>query len=709
MKNKLLTLATAVVLSTVAVTGGIGCLMSGMLIEGSLVPVAAVAAVTGLIGGFCLQRRLSYVPGIILGILGLLLWLLGPLDRSLEHLVWYISSLYDVGYGWGILRWSQESLLNASSALALCYGAAWIALAVTRSVVKQRRNFLGAVAVLLPLLPCLVLTDTVPKTGYLFAALLCFGILLLTQTVRDRDLAQANRLTLLLAVPVAVALGLLLLLCPRETYTGQAGAQKLEELVTSWFDVELSEDPTPQPPIKLSVAADVSAREVELTKVGPQTPGLQVVLQVQGSKTGTLYLRGSAYDRYDGKQWTISQGSWSRDGEFAPPAEKERIATILTKEPHKVRYLTYCPTEPPKLQNGRIENTDGTTEYTIRYAAPSGYQDTWETLEGQIPGDMQMYLALPETTQAAAREYLRTSVGFPKEDMTAGDIYRYATTVAALVRNSASYDLSTPAMPSENADFALWFLKESDTGYCVHYASAAAVLLRAAGIPARYVSGYLVKTQADQTVNVRHKDAHAWAEYYIPGVGWMMLEATASGGDSPVVVTTEPEETTLPEETTVPEETTETTTQTQAVDDPIETVQTTPEAPTPPQETVPGASPEKRDHPWIGRLLLVMAGIILLLGQWRLRVALRHRKKRSGKPNAQALQHWREAALCARLLKVKPDAQLHALAQKAKFSREIITAAELRQFEEYLKNSRKQLRKKPIWNQLVYTLILALY
>jgi hypothetical protein len=697
MKHKLWTLATGVVLSVLAVTGGVGCLMSGMLIEGNLALVAVVAMVTALVGGFCFQRRLSYVPVMFLGILGVLLWVLGPLNRSTEHLLWYISSLYDVGYGCGVLRWTQGSLLNASSTLALCYGASWLSLAVTRCVVKQKRNFLGAVAVLVPLLPCLVLTDTVPKTGYLFVVLLCFGILLLTQTVRDRNPAQANKLTLMLAGPIALLLGLLLLLCPRETYTGQVGAEKLEQWIASRFDVEVIKDAIPKPPVNLSVAADVSAKEVELTQVGPQNPGIQVTLQVQAEKTGTMYLRGSAYDCYDGSQWTISQGKWSRDGEFAPAAGRELTAKVITSEPHQVRYVTYTPAQTQELQNGRVENTDAAKEYTIRYAKPAGYQQSWQSLKQSLPADMQMYLALPQTTLEKAREHLRTSVGFLKEDPTAADMYRYATTVAALVRNSARYDLNTPTMPGDADDFAMWFLQKSETGYCVHYASATAVLLRAAGIPARYVSGYLVKTQANQPVNVRHKDAHAWVEYYIPGVGWMMVEATASGGDSPVVI--EPSQ----------EETTETTIQTQPEEETSETVQaaTGEIQETAPKETAPQTKPE--GDSWVGSLLLLPLGVALILGQWRVRVALRQQSKRRGKPNAQALCRWREAALCARLLGVKPDAQLYALALKARFSRETITPSELRLFEERLQENRKKLKEKPLWNQLVYTLILALY
>jgi hypothetical protein len=169
-------------------------------------------------------------------------------------------------------------------------------------------------------------------------------------------------------------------------------------------------------------------------------------------------------------------------------------------------------------------------------------------------------------------------------------------------------------------------------------------------------------------------------------VGWLMLESTASGGDSPVTVETQPPETTgeTPQAPTIRE--TEPTQETQAPTEPTLT----------PEEPKTG-----------GGYWLFVAAVAVILAQWRLRVTLRRRRK--GKATAQALRLWQEVALCARLLKVRPDAKLHALAQKAKFSREGITSVELRQFEESLKNSRKQLKEKPIWNQLVYTLIFALY
>ena len=82
-------------------------------------------------------------------------------------------------------------------------------------------------------------------------------------------------------------------------------------------------------------------------------------------------------------------------------------------------------------------------------------------------------------------------------------------------------------------DFVEWFLKESKKGNSVHFAAAATMLLRACGMPARYVVGYaapasLFKGQADGSYQAVLEDdnAHAWAEVYREGIGWTVVEAT---------------------------------------------------------------------------------------------------------------------------------------------------------------------------------------
>lgn len=74
-----------------------------------------------------------------------------------------------------------------------------------------------------------------------------------------------------------------------------------------------------------------------------------------------------------------------------------------------------------------------------------------------------------------------------------------ASLIAQLLERNTTYSLRTPRTPSDQ-DFVSYFLGESRLGYCVHYASAATLLLRLQGIPARYVSGYAV-TISDYSAN----------------------------------------------------------------------------------------------------------------------------------------------------------------------------------------------------------------
>ena len=90
-----------------------------------------------------------------------------------------------------------------------------------------------------------------------------------------------------------------------------------------------------------------------------------------------------------------------------------------------------------------------------------------------------------------------------------------------------------PEAVPEGKDFVEWFLKESKKGNSVHFAAAATMLLRACGMPARYVVGYaapasLFQGQEDGSYQAVLEDdnAHAWAEVYREGIGWTVVEAT---------------------------------------------------------------------------------------------------------------------------------------------------------------------------------------
>lgn len=81
--------------------------------------------------------------------------------------------------------------------------------------------------------------------------------------------------------------------------------------------------------------------------------------------------------------------------------------------------------------------------------------------------------------------------------------------------------------PDAGKDFVSWFLLESKEGYCSYFASSMAVMCRIAGIPARYVEGYYVPALPGGETIVTGKNAHAWVEVYLNGLGWVAFDPTA--------------------------------------------------------------------------------------------------------------------------------------------------------------------------------------
>lgn len=123
--------------------------------------------------------------------------------------------------------------------------------------------------------------------------------------------------------------------------------------------------------------------------------------------------------------------------------------------------------------------------------------------------------------------------------------------VKNFLQNNYSYTLSPGKIP-DGQDFFQYFLSESKEGYCSYFATAATLMFRAYGIPARYVEGYAVpfervirstyESNKDRyIVEVKDSDAHAWTQVYLNGIGWINVDATPSGtGIVPVNITNFP-------------------------------------------------------------------------------------------------------------------------------------------------------------------------
>lgn len=114
------------------------------------------------------------------------------------------------------------------------------------------------------------------------------------------------------------------------------------------------------------------------------------------------------------------------------------------------------------------------------------------------------------------------------EEITAGcgSDWEKAAAIGAYLRENYSYTL-TPAPLPKGENMLDWLLFEGREGYCTWYASAAVLLARSVGVPARYVQGFRVEQTEDNVfTQLSTGSAHAWCECYIAGYGWVTVEAT---------------------------------------------------------------------------------------------------------------------------------------------------------------------------------------
>ncbi|MBX0298694.1 DUF3488 and transglutaminase-like domain-containing protein [Cryobacterium sp. 1639] len=186
-----------------------------------------------------------------------------------------------------------------------------------------------------------------------------------------------------------------------------------------------------------------------------------------------------------------------------------------------------------------ISSADSTT-VGQRYSVTSlELQPTREQLrqaDGRYPIGIEPSLVLPADTPAVIGETART--------VTAGATSNYDAAVALqdyLRGSDFTYDTEAPVdegYDGGGADVIGTFL-EAKRGYCVHFASAMAMMSRSLGIPSRITLGYLPGTRTSTVIdglnryNVDSHDLHAWPELYFTGVGWVPFEPTPGRGSIP--------------------------------------------------------------------------------------------------------------------------------------------------------------------------------
>lgn len=309
-----------------------------------------------------------------------------------------------------------------------------------------------------------------------------------------------------------------------------------------------------------------SMPEGELAHLGAWKKSDAPALELTMEEPEKLYLRGMTGEVYTGTSWekldNEEKSSWwdrfyylHKDGfnaltaissaqAVASDAEEKNMTIRNLSACREHAYLPYGLTDWEGLDDTLIgdEEAPGVGTENLRYLA--GSVPEWFEAQGYLSSHQdddevkaflkqeallrlyagENYLEIPEETAAVLARTFKTQ----NHDMSLSEI---KDLILDTLDDTLTYTEEAVTYQGDG-DFLTFLLERSGSGYSVHYATAAALMLRYFGVPARYVEGYFLPREAashyeaGETVVLTEENAHAWAEYYLDGIGWIPFETT---------------------------------------------------------------------------------------------------------------------------------------------------------------------------------------
>ena len=424
-------------------------------------------------------------------------------------------------WGWGLLIWKQKTGWPPRWGLNLLAFAGFIGALASFGFAFDRTAGVAILSVMLGLKPLeartyrdrmitvflvyflilsnLLFSNALPMFFYMLGSVALTTMLLVRiqdpegKTGRQAALAGG---TVLLALPV---MALFFFLFPRIP----GGIFRLTETTTArtGFTQEMS----PGSVSRLVLSRDIAFRvELAQAQVPPER----------------RYWRGVVYSGFDGRNW---QSRPQPSAALAPEPGVKTVVQQIELEPHRQRWL-FALDFPFDVSTAAVAHADytfkapETIKERIRYRASSAMQ---RPARSPAPEEAARYLRIPAAGNPDARDL---AARWQKESRSPAEIVERA--LAFFGRQEFVYSLNPPLLGDDPIDE---FLFQSRKGFCEHYASAFAFLMRAAGLPSRIVGGYLggETNPFGGYLIVRQSDAHAWVEVQLPERGWVRIDPTA--------------------------------------------------------------------------------------------------------------------------------------------------------------------------------------
>jgi len=269
------------------------------------------------------------------------------------------------------------------------------------------------------------------------------------------------------------------------------------------------------------------------------------------------YWRVETKDFYTGKGWEISENSkkisFKNKNDVVSWYEQntktettEATITMQKSYPHLTYPAGLVSVEASSDVSYSVDpfsekiytmNEDSSTtlhSYKVTYEIPEFSIENLKavkTNEGQEtnPYFMTKYTQLPESLPQRVKD-LAVNLTNDKDN-------RYDKVLAIenyFTDNSFTYESTNVLFPAKSQDYVDQFLFDTKSGYCNNFSTSMIVLLRSAGIPARWVKGYtegtldntLASAEGADVYTITNDNAHSWVEVYFPGYGWIPFEPT---------------------------------------------------------------------------------------------------------------------------------------------------------------------------------------
>ena len=386
------------------------------------------------------------------------------------------------------------------------------------------------------LVPCFVLVNTLPDLVPLLIIFTVLFALYFSSQTRQLNYAHSGVITAVYAVILAVLITVLAVINPVADYERPKWQDNMLNTVQTLTGMKTYNGSGKISSALAEVGNNVSS-EVDFSNAGALTQTGKKVMTVTSSTDGRIYLKSMAYANYENNKWSVLTDEQANDypqdfQAFIMTANYQERSTVTIDTVNK-ESIVYTPYYLASINDTfspvcdvLVSNSDKATNYSMSVMpfSESELDNFSMDFSSQVYDYdnfvKNYYLKLPYDTKLAMLKIAE------ENNLTGVSTQNIPQAVKQFVSHSASYSLNTQKVP-DGRDVAEWFLNDAETGYCMHFANAAAVMLRALGVPARYVTGYCADV-VDGKAIVTSDNAHAWVEYYDSSIGWIPLDATSS-------------------------------------------------------------------------------------------------------------------------------------------------------------------------------------